>query len=140
MRKSMKIRMMSPREIAKMCPRPVDLLERLAALRVVPGLFARIRRLDTGGNDLAGGVYPVEYIDPLYFYEMIYEEYGGGRYEIRFHFYKEPLLLPNGRLETHTFAIAGEPKIRKQEKSFAEMILDLLGNLLGVADPSSPQT
>ncbi|KKL25469.1 hypothetical protein LCGC14_2404950, partial [marine sediment metagenome] len=53
----MKIRMMSPREIAKACPRPVDLLERLAALRVVPGLFARLRRMDTGGNDLAGGVY-----------------------------------------------------------------------------------
>ena len=135
----MKIRMMSPREIAKMCPRPVDLLERLAALRVVPGLFARLRRMDTGGNDLAGGVYTVEHIDPLYFYEMIYEQYGGGTYEIRFHFYKEPLLLPNGRLETHIFNIAGEPKIRKQEPTFDEVIRALL-KLLGVEEPSSPQT
>ena len=130
---------MSPRDIAKICPRRVDLIERLAALRVVPGLFARIRRMDTGGNDLAGGVYLVEYIDPLHFYEMIYEQYGGGTYEIRFHFYKEPLLLPNGRLETRIFSIAGQPKIRKQEKSFGEVILPLLKLLVG-ADPSSPQT
>ena len=130
---------MSPKKMAKMGSRRVDLLERLAALREVPGLFARIRHLDTGGNDLAGGVYQVEYIDPLSFYEMIYEQYGGGRYEIRFHFYKEPLLLPNGRLETHIFNIAGEPKIRKQEQSFDEVIRGLL-KLLGIQDPSSPQT
>ncbi len=103
-RKQKKQQVMPAKEVAKMSPW-VDFIGRIADLRGVPNLVARIRRLDTGGNDVEGGIYIVEDIDIFNFKEMIYERHGSGRYEIRFHDGKKPLLLTNGRLEKYRFRV-----------------------------------
>ncbi len=112
MKRSRKVKVMSPEEIAGSA-RP-SIMERLAELYHLPSVTARIRRLG-GGNDLAGGVYPIEFMEPPDFDRVIYANHGGGQYEMRFHVGNRPLLLSNGQLETYIFSIAGEPKTKPSE-------------------------
>lgn len=119
------------RRSKKLRPRP-PLMDRLTDLCQVGGVEARIRRLGTGGNDMEDGVYQLDFIDSVSFEGMIYDDHGGGTYEIRFNIDRKPLLLRDGRLETHIFSIAGEPKIK--EKSFLEK-LDAAAKNLGIPAP-----
>ena len=143
MRKSKKSSIVVPAEELA-ADRP-PLMNRLADLQWVPGAVARVRRIGTGGNDLAGGIYPLEYIRPAYFDEVIGEEHGGGTYEVRFHIGNRPLLLRDGRLETYILKIAGEPKTREEELSIGEALAWLVEKMLtplsgsGESDAESDQ-
>lgn len=111
----------------------VDPLERLSALKAAD-LDLTIQLTRTTGN-AAGAInrqWHITEVDPLTFYDTVSEALGGGAYRMTFRKADATLYRLEGsdRPETHTFTVAGKPKIigeaAKQTQKSADFWQDLM--------------
>jgi len=91
----------------------VDPLERIAALKAADWDLTILLSRTSGAT--SGGIkqWHITEVDPLTFYDLISELLGGGAYRMEFRKPDATLLRLEGseKLETHTFTIAGKPKL-----------------------------
>ena len=92
----------------------VDPLERISALKAANWDVTLL--LSRTGGAAAGATsrqWHISEVDPLTFYEMVSESLGGGAYRMEFRKADATILRLDGsdKLETHTFVIAGKPKL-----------------------------
>lgn len=91
-----------------------DPLERIAALKESGwDLTIQLVRVGSNSNGATNKHWHITEIDPLTFYDLVSEALGGGSYRMSFRKDDATLLRFDGsdRPETHTFSVAGRPKM-----------------------------
>ena len=96
----------------------VDPLERLASLKAADlDLTIQLHRT-TGGSGAVSKQWHITEVDPLTFYDIVAEALGGGAYRMTFRKPDATLYRLDGSdsPETHTFTVAGKPKLTGEPK------------------------
>lgn len=96
----------------------VDPLERINALKAADwDLTIQLNRT-TGAAGATSKQWHITEVDPLTFYEEVSETLGGGAYRMTFRKPDATLLRLEGseNIETHTFTVAGKPKLTGEPK------------------------
>ncbi len=109
-------------------------MERIAALKAADwDLTILLSRTSGAAAGATSKQWHISEVDPLTFYDTVSESLGGGAYRMEFRKPDATILRLDGSdtLETHTFTVAGKPKLTGETTKEKAKGIDWLQEVMG---------